>query len=212
MQILVTQDVPSIGMMISNNKPMLAMMVEWMISQEDSLNQFLRRVTSSRYLSLRDVYTTHEDFSLACLLDMSEREFKESVWMSQHSFFQIYDMIKTSHLFQKISYCPQPDLCHQSALTLEPLGSNGNGESIGRLASTYQISRGVVVNVSRRVIGALFELGCQFLQWTNQAIQEEILSDMASEGFLGCVGFLDGTTIPLFQRPGIDGEMLQALE
>ncbi|MBW0494662.1 hypothetical protein O181_034377 [Austropuccinia psidii MF-1] len=159
MQILVTPDVPSIGMMISDNKPMLAMMVEWMISKEDSLNQFLRRVTSSRYLSLRDVLTTREDFSLACLLDMSERDFKESIRMSRHSFFQIYDMIKTSHLFQNSSHCPQLDLCHQSAMTLECLGSNGKGASIGRLARTYQISQGAVVNVSRRVIGELFALG-----------------------------------------------------
>ncbi|MBW0531608.1 hypothetical protein O181_071323 [Austropuccinia psidii MF-1] len=92
-------------------------------------------------------------------------------------------------------------------MALEHLGSNGNGASIGRLARTYQISRGAVVNVTRRVIGALFSLGFQFLQWPNQAMREEISNDMASEGFLRCVGFLDGTTIPLFQQPGIDREV-----
>jgi hypothetical protein len=30
---------------------------------------------------------------------------------------------------------------------------------------------------------------------------------MKNEGFVGCVGFVDGTTIPLFQRPGYDGEV-----
>jgi hypothetical protein len=30
---------------------------------------------------------------------------------------------------------------------------------------------------------------------------------MAGEGFSGCVGFVDGTTIPLHQRPGADGEV-----
>jgi hypothetical protein len=30
---------------------------------------------------------------------------------------------------------------------------------------------------------------------------------MQLEGFDGCVGFVDGTTFPLFQRPGMDGEV-----
>ncbi|MBW0460393.1 hypothetical protein O181_000108 [Austropuccinia psidii MF-1] len=30
---------------------------------------------------------------------------------------------------------------------------------------------------------------------------------MKSEGFEGCVGFIDGTTFPLYQKPGFDGEI-----
>jgi hypothetical protein len=30
---------------------------------------------------------------------------------------------------------------------------------------------------------------------------------MKNEGFEGCVGFVDGTTFPIFQRPGKDGEV-----
>ena len=30
---------------------------------------------------------------------------------------------------------------------------------------------------------------------------------MKTEGFEGCIGFVDGTTIPLYQWPGIDGKV-----
>ena len=30
---------------------------------------------------------------------------------------------------------------------------------------------------------------------------------MKNEGFEGCVGFVDGTTFPIYQRPGYDGEV-----
>ncbi|OAV85548.1 hypothetical protein PTTG_11423, partial [Puccinia triticina 1-1 BBBD Race 1] len=38
--------------------------------------------------------------------------------------------------------------------------------------------------------------------------QREISNVMKAEGFKGCVGFVDGTTIPLYQRPSIDGEIV----
>jgi hypothetical protein len=31
---------------------------------------------------------------------------------------------------------------------------------------------------------------------------------MQLEGFNGCVGFVEGTTFPLFKRPGMDGEVI----
>ncbi|PLW54586.1 hypothetical protein PCANC_04234 [Puccinia coronata f. sp. avenae] len=37
--------------------------------------------------------------------------------------------------------------------------------------------------------------------------RREISDVMKHEGFEGCVGFVDGTTIPLYQRPGRDGEV-----
>ncbi|MBW0591120.1 hypothetical protein O181_130835 [Austropuccinia psidii MF-1] len=50
-------------------------------------------------------------------------------------------------------------------------------------------------------------LGPTNLCWPNADRQQEISMQLAGEGFPGCVGFLDGTCIPLFQRPGVDGEV-----
>ncbi|MBW0495704.1 hypothetical protein O181_035419 [Austropuccinia psidii MF-1] len=92
-------------------------------------------------------------------------------------------------------------------MTLERLGSNGNGSSVGRLARTYQMSRGGMVKALRRVIGAIIALGPTYLCWPNADRRQEISRQLAGEGFPGCVAFLDGTCIPLFQRPGENGEV-----
>ncbi|KNE87435.1 hypothetical protein PSTG_19180 [Puccinia striiformis f. sp. tritici PST-78] len=45
-----------------------------------------------------------------------------------------------------------------------------------------------------------------YVQWPNRERRAEISEVLRMEGFEGCMGFVDGTTIPLFQRPGFDGE------
>jgi hypothetical protein len=96
---------------------------------------------------------------------------------------------------------------HQLALTLERLGSNGNGASVGRFSRNLNVGRGTVIKASRRVIRAINDLSARFLLWPDTERRREISGVMKAEGFEGCVGFVDGTTIPLYQRPSIDGEV-----
>jgi hypothetical protein len=98
-------------------------------------------------------------------------------------------------------------LAHQLALTLERLGSNRNGASVGQFAQNLCVGRGTVVKVSRRVIQAINDLSDLYLKWPDKARRQEISKVMAQEGFDGCVGFVDGTTIPLHQQPGLDEEV-----
>jgi hypothetical protein len=44
-------------------------------------------------------------------------------------------------------------------------------------------------------------------KWPNADHSEEISRMIAIEGFPGCVGFIDGTTLPLAQKPALDGEV-----
>jgi hypothetical protein len=46
-----------------------------------------------------------------------------------------------------------------------------------------------------------------FLKWPDSLRRAKILAVMKNKGFKGCVGFVDGTTFPIFQRPGKDGEV-----
>jgi hypothetical protein len=66
---------------------------------------------------------------------------------------------------------------------------------------------GTVVKVTRRVLEALVLLGSLFLKCPDAVQREEILAVMKNKGFEECVGFVNGTTFPLFQRPGKDGEV-----
>ncbi|MBW0560666.1 hypothetical protein O181_100381 [Austropuccinia psidii MF-1] len=91
--------------------------------------------------------------------------------------------------------------------TLEWLGINGTGTSVGHLARSYCISQGGVVMASRCVIEAIYQIGGNYLRWPNLEEREEISLHMEGEGFPGCIGFLDGAKFPFYQRPGLDGEV-----
>jgi len=43
------------------------------------------------------------------------------------------------------------------------------------------------------------------LHWPSKQERLESSQVMQQEGFPGCVGFIDGTTIPLSQKPAQDG-------
>ncbi|MBW0471094.1 hypothetical protein O181_010809 [Austropuccinia psidii MF-1] len=155
----------------------------------------------------RQPYGFHEEYNFGTLLGMCDNDFKQVVCTTQGGFLHIYEMIQNSPLFKNQTNCPQLCVSLQLALTSEQLGCNGKGASLGFLARSYGISRGSVVSSSQRVIEVLLALGPQLVKWPNEGRQSHISASMAGEGFPGCVGFLDGTTIPLFQRPGLDGEV-----
>jgi hypothetical protein len=64
-----------------------------------------------------------------------------------------------------------------------------------------------VVKVTWRVLKAILSLGRRYVSWPDAAQQAQISEVMAEQGFPGYAGFVDGTTIPLFQRPGFNGEV-----
>lgn len=49
-------------------------------------------------------------------------------------------------------------------------------------------------------------LRVHYLQCPGPEQRTEISQVMSLKGFPGCVGFIDGTTFPIYPRPGIDGE------
>jgi hypothetical protein len=61
--------------------------------------------------------------------------------------------------------------------------------------------------VSQRVIQEINSLSTKFIIWPQTNRQCEILDFMKTEGFDGCVGFVERTTIPLYQQLGRDGEV-----
>ncbi|MBW0496046.1 hypothetical protein O181_035761 [Austropuccinia psidii MF-1] len=150
---------------------------------------------------------SREEFALGSLLGMKHENFKQVVCTTHKGFFLIYNLIKESPILKNKSQCPQMDICQQLALTLERLGCNGNGASVGRLARSYKVSYGSIITSTQRTIEAIYQLGCNYLVWPNEERRGVISNFMSQEGFQGCVGFVDGTTIPLFQRPGLDREV-----
>ncbi|KAF5195667.1 hypothetical protein FRX31_014745 [Thalictrum thalictroides] len=142
------------------------------------LRAAIAKVEPRRYIVGRTKIQRSQDFVNNYFMDQPDHEFR----MSQNSLLQL-------------------------AVALERFGSYGNGASLGRIARTYGIGEGTVHTYTKRVITAVRALRGKYIAWPDADRRRQTSAVMSREGFNGCVGFVDGTTIPLFQRPGIDGEV-----
>ncbi|PLW28739.1 hypothetical protein PCASD_22697 [Puccinia coronata f. sp. avenae] len=170
---------------------------------EDLLDIILKR----RYLQPRRTPKTRDEFDLEKLFNMPNADFQQAARTTKAGFMQVLDEICMNPVFLCRSIRPQLPIPHQLALTLERLGSNENGASVGRFSRNLNVGQGTVVKVTRRVLKAILSLGRRYVSWPDAARRAQTSEVMADKGFPGCVGFVDGTTIPLFQRPGFDGKV-----
>jgi hypothetical protein len=151
--------------------------------------------------------TVRQEFEIAEIFQLPSYIFKQTLRTSKDGFLYVLRQIEYHDIFAPRGVRPQLPVAHQLALTLERLGSSGNSASVGRFSRNLNVATGTVVNVPRRVLEALVSLGPLFLKWPDASRRAEISAVMKNEGFEGCVGFVDGTTFPIFQRPGKDGEV-----
>ncbi|PLW26793.1 hypothetical protein PCASD_25768 [Puccinia coronata f. sp. avenae] len=133
--------------------------------------------------------------------------FKQTLCTSKDGFLFVLRQIEFHDVFAPRGIRPQLPVAHQLALTLERLGSCGNSASVGQFSRNLNVAAGTVIKVTRCVLEALVSLAPTFLKWPDSDRRAEISAVMKNEGFEGCVGFVDGTTFPIFQRPGKDGEV-----
>ncbi|MBW0496258.1 hypothetical protein O181_035973 [Austropuccinia psidii MF-1] len=136
---------------------------------------------NSRYLSRPLNKNPLESFDMDSIFNMRDDDFWQGMRTSKEGFVFIYEKIKNHAVFTNNSTCKQLPIAHQLALTLERLGSNGNGGSVGKFARNFQVGQGTVISTTRRTEGDF-------------------------SGNEGCIGFIDGTTFPLYQKPAWQGE------
>ncbi|MBW0564335.1 hypothetical protein O181_104050, partial [Austropuccinia psidii MF-1] len=120
---------------------------------------------------------------------------------SKEGFVFIYEKIKNHPVFKNNSTRKQLPISHQLALTLECLGS------VGKFVQNFQVGQGTVIGITRRVIEAINYYESYYIKWPNHNRRREIYQVMKEEGFEGCIGFIDGTTFPLYQKPAWQGEV-----
>ncbi|PLW35842.1 hypothetical protein PCASD_14431 [Puccinia coronata f. sp. avenae] len=154
---------------------------------------------------LDDLPNHAASLTLKKLFNMLDSEFQQAARTSKEGFMHVLDKIVGHEVLHRGGRRPQLPIPHQLTLTLERIGSNGNGASIGRFSCNLTVGRGTVVKVLQWVFEAVISLGQTYVQWPDKDHCAEISDAMRKEGFPGCVGFVDGTTIPMFQRPGFDG-------
>ncbi|KAA1118046.1 hypothetical protein PGT21_050027 [Puccinia graminis f. sp. tritici] len=198
---------PSLGRLLAPSDPGRALVLDVLFGDQAMISDILELVLCNRYLNNRLPARTRDEFDLAQLFNMRDDDFKQAVRTTKSGFTWLLALISFNSVFHSSSFRPQLPVPHQLALTLERLGSNGNGASVGRFSRNLSVGRGTVIKASRRVIQAINHLSGTYLLWPDEDRRKEISDVMKSEGFEGCIGFVDGTTIPLYQRPSIDGEV-----
>ncbi|MBW0520002.1 hypothetical protein O181_059717 [Austropuccinia psidii MF-1] len=110
---------------------------------------------NSRYLKQPLADLLHPGFNMEWLFSMRDDNFKQSMRTSKEGFNFIYNKIKDHQVFKNGSDCKQVPISHQLALTLERLGSNGNAGSVGKFVQNFNVARGTVISISRKIIEAI---------------------------------------------------------
>lgn len=123
---------------------------------------------------------------------------------SRQGFHFVLSKISNSIHFQsKSTSKPQQPVSIQLLNALNRLGTNGNGSSFLRLAGQFGTSDGNIFKQTERVINALFDLRDTWIVWGDAAAQEEeSRSNYERQGFVGCLGKVDGTCVELAFKPG----------
>jgi DDE superfamily endonuclease len=192
-------------MEIENNINMAQMCND--TTMHNDLLQLYANVYNARYLD-RGVYTWRSkiDASDAFFAKLSRAEFLQTIRVREESLDNLVREFQNHPVFQSKGTRQQAPLRFQFALVLSRLGQYGTGQSRGQIAVKFGVSWGAVNLFTDRVIEALLGVHKQWVNWPTDDEKEKTKSALRKDGFPGCVGFIDGTLIEIFQRPGTDGE------
>eukprot|EP00644_Phytophthora_capsici_P013820 jgi/Phyca11/119893/e_gw1.40.258.1 len=172
----------------------------------EDIAEIFTLVDNSRYITPRDLYAKSRDFAMNYFFQLPDVSFRQLTRMTKPTFLYVLSEIKDHPIFHNKSNNEQADVWLQLAVALDRFGNYGNGVSLGRTLKLWGIGKGTVSLYSYRVMMALKFLQKKFVVWPNAKKRKEMSRRMQVKGFKGCVGFIDGTTFPLSQKPAVDGE------
>eukprot|EP00644_Phytophthora_capsici_P019346 jgi/Phyca11/132116/e_gw1.136.16.1 len=161
---------------------------------------------SYRYLAPRDYFPLGRYFAENYFNTLSDDDFRQLTRTSRDGFRGILTRIEGHRIFTNSSNYEQAPVWLQLAVALDRLGTNGNGSSLGRTRLLWGIGKGTAHLYTARVLSAVNAVADEFVAWPDYQERRRISRRMALQGFPGCVGFIDGTTIPLSQKPAVDGQ------
>ena len=144
-------------------------------------------------------------YNMLTLQELPESSFLQLFQMNFPFFLNLLQLIEPNPIFYNTSQNQQRELPIQHAIAICRLGSNGNGSAVYWLKNLFQVGYGTINLYTCRVITAIYQFRSSMITWPTQAEQVELSQVMQEEGFPGCVGFVNGTTIPLCPKPPRDG-------
>jgi len=169
-------------------------------------NRYLFR--SSGYKS-RDAKRTNKVDKTLHTEKFTETEFKEHFRVSRDMFWAIHARICNDVEFVSVPPVRRkrgsPEL-HLLVL-LKFLGSNGNEATASKLGQFFKMSKGSFLNYRDRMVVVLLKHLDDTVFWPEADERKEIAKRIEDKFmFPNCVGFPDGTLLPLELKPQLGGE------
>jgi len=188
----------------------LSLMLAWIEEDEEMTNELLElseHVSSHRFLQRNLIYPRTEYFLTKVFPDMPDREFRAKFRTTREGFRGVLELIENNPIFYNQSNNEQAHPSVQLAVALARFGCNGTGASVSNIQDSFQIGAGTVTLYTKRVIKALLDLHDDWIKWPDSNRRSENGQVMREEGFPGCIGCIDGTTVTISQKPALDGEV-----
>ncbi|MBW0545624.1 hypothetical protein O181_085339 [Austropuccinia psidii MF-1] len=166
----------------------------------------LDMIKSQIYINPCRRYPANYMYTMNDLKTLSSEKFQQLCRTTHESFEKLVAKVQDYKAFQNSSQNKQQNPAIQLAVALSRLESNGNGAALGKIGSLFGISHGAIVLYTQRVIQILIKLKCKVIVCPTIEQQREMSQVMQAEGFPGCIGFIDGSLIPLLKRLSNDFE------
>lgn len=169
-------------------------------------NRYLGRGCYRKRTPKWEIYlnTDHRD-------SITDTEFLFYFRVTRQCFWSMVNLIKDHEVFQRVNSdsrgaLPKPAE-HQLLVLLRYYGTEGNACTSVAIGGFFGIASGAVDNCRESALAALLSLEPQTCFWPDEEERKQIAQRIKDKWlFPHCVGFIDGTLLPLASRPLIHGE------
>ena len=179
------------------------------------LRQARFRIRNSRYVQRGTYRRRSPRFDVYLSIDnnnaLTDNEFLFHFRMSRDCFWKLVGLIEDHPNFHKKNSDsrgnPPKPASQQLLVLLKYIGSDGNSASSVSLGTFFGIASGTVDSCKESALDAVLTLEDRTYYWPDSDERKQTASRI-KEAYLfpNCVGIIDGTLLPLLQRPILHGE------
>ena len=128
--------------------------------------------------------------------------------MDRGSFWELVEYVRSADAFKKHRKGPRDaPVAHQLLVLLKCYGTEGNQASSMSLGNFFGVGTGTVNSHRDNALRGLLTLEGKTYMWPDEKERETIAKRIQVEyKFPNCVGLIDGTLLPLAEKPLLFGE------
>lgn len=135
------------------------------------------------------------------LPNLDDKRFRTLIRCTKQQFNVVLGLIESNPVFHGKNSGKQFTVQFQLSLLLYRLGCYGEGGTIAKIASLFGVGDGgSIMKITSRVFQSILDLEKDFLYWPSVEERNILVSETFNE-LPHCIGYVDGTEIPLEERP-----------